>query len=250
MKCSIKKFSEMYETVYRDLYRYALCLMKNPQEAEDAVSEAVIIAYENIHKLKKEEAFKSWIFTILTNKCKKRLKKALKETPGREEETTIEFEEESEYEYREDFSEELLAKIAAGLGAKKNIGDIDCCVTRLRCGLKDISLVDDAMIRETGSRGILKRGNSIQIIYGPHVTVLKSEFEDYLRTRRAKKEIKQVIEGVNCAKAAMALANKNHVTMPIVEQINAILFSDKTAEQAVADLLMRDKASEYKSLTW
>ena len=76
MKCSIKKFSEMYETVYRDLYRYALCLMKNPQEAEDAVSEAVIAAYENIHKLKKEEAFKSWIFTILTNK----------ETPGREEE--------------------------------------------------------------------------------------------------------------------------------------------------------------------
>ena len=46
MKCSIKKFSEMYETVYRDLYRYALCLMKNPQEAEDAVSEAVITAYE------------------------------------------------------------------------------------------------------------------------------------------------------------------------------------------------------------
>ncbi len=62
-----------------------------------------------------------------------------------------------------DFSEELLAKIAAGLGGKKNIGDIDCCVTRLRCGLKDISLVDDAMIKETGSRGILKRGNSIQI---------------------------------------------------------------------------------------
>ena len=59
MKCSIKKFSEMYETVYRDLYRYALCLMKNPQEAEDAVSEAVIAAYENIHKLKKEEAFES-----------------------------------------------------------------------------------------------------------------------------------------------------------------------------------------------
>ena len=84
MKCSIKKFSEMYETVYRDLYRYALCLMKNPQEAEDAVSEAVITAYENIHKLKKEEAFKSWIFTILTNKCKKRLKKALKEPPGRD----------------------------------------------------------------------------------------------------------------------------------------------------------------------
>ena len=50
------------------------------------MSEAVVAAYENIHKLKKEEAFRSWIFTILTNKCKKRLKKALKEEPGREEE--------------------------------------------------------------------------------------------------------------------------------------------------------------------
>ncbi len=66
----------------------------------------------------------------------------------------------------------------------------------------------------------------------------------------AKEEIKQVIEGVNCAKAAMALANKKHVTMPIVEQINAVLFENKTAKQAVRDLLVRDKVSEYKSLTW
>ena len=55
MKCSVKKFSEMYEAAYRDLYRYALCLMKDPQEAEDAVSEAVVTAYENIHKLKKKK---------------------------------------------------------------------------------------------------------------------------------------------------------------------------------------------------
>ena len=88
MICSVKRFSEMYETVYRDLYHYALCLMKNPQEAEDAVSEAVVAAYENIHKLKKEEAFRSWIFTILTNKCKKRLKKALKETTGKRRRTS------------------------------------------------------------------------------------------------------------------------------------------------------------------
>lgn len=66
----------------------------------------------------------------------------------------------------------------------------------------------------------------------------------------AKEEIKQVIEGVNCAKAAMALANKYHVTMPIVEQINAILFEDKPTKLAMKDLLERDKASEYKSLTW
>lgn len=66
----------------------------------------------------------------------------------------------------------------------------------------------------------------------------------------AKTEIKQVIEGVNCARAAMALANKHHITMPIVEQINAILFEDKSAKQAMTDLLVREKVSEYKSLTW
>lgn len=66
----------------------------------------------------------------------------------------------------------------------------------------------------------------------------------------AKEEIRQVVEGVNCAKAAMALANKHHVTMPIVEQINAILFEDKSAGQAMKELLDRDKVSEYKSLKW
>lgn len=79
MKCDAKRFAQMYEAVYMDLYRFALCMVKNRQEAEDAVSEAVIAAYENIGKLKKEEAFKSWIFTILSNVCRKRLRKASKE---------------------------------------------------------------------------------------------------------------------------------------------------------------------------
>lgn len=79
MRCDVKTFEQMYEQIYQDLYRFALCLMKNSHEAEDAVSEAVISAYENIHRLRREEAFKSWIFTILSNVCKKRLKKVSKE---------------------------------------------------------------------------------------------------------------------------------------------------------------------------
>lgn len=89
MKCDAKRFAQMYETIYTDLYRYALCLMKNPHEAEDVVSEAVISAYENIHKLRKEEAFKSWIFTILSNICKKRLKKLAKDLGNMKEETSF-----------------------------------------------------------------------------------------------------------------------------------------------------------------
>lgn len=79
MKCDAKTFAQMYEAVYKDMYRFALCMMKNRQEAEDTVSEAVVAAYENIRKLQNEEAFKNWIFTILSNVCRKRLKKVAKE---------------------------------------------------------------------------------------------------------------------------------------------------------------------------
>lgn len=78
MRCDAHTFAQMYETVYIDLYRFALCLMKNKQDAEDAVSEAVLKAYENIRSLKDEKAFKSWIFTITANTCKGRLKDAAK----------------------------------------------------------------------------------------------------------------------------------------------------------------------------
>lgn len=72
----VKAFSELYARVYQELYRFAVYTMKHSQDAEDVVSEAVIAAYENIHKLKKEESFRSWIFTILANKCRKKLKAA------------------------------------------------------------------------------------------------------------------------------------------------------------------------------
>ena len=70
----VKAFSGLYARIYKELYRFALYTMKHPQDAEDAVSEAVIAAYENIHKLKKEESFRSWIFTILANQCRRKLK--------------------------------------------------------------------------------------------------------------------------------------------------------------------------------
>lgn len=74
MSVDASGFTELYKTVYRDLYRFALCMMRHPQDAEDAVSEAVVSAYEHIHHLRKEEAFRSWIFTILVNVCRKKLK--------------------------------------------------------------------------------------------------------------------------------------------------------------------------------
>lgn len=73
-KKDVKAFAKLYENVYKELYYFALYMMKNPQDAEDAVSEAVLSAYENICSLRKEEAFRGWIFKILSNVCKKKLK--------------------------------------------------------------------------------------------------------------------------------------------------------------------------------
>ncbi len=66
----------------------------------------------------------------------------------------------------------------------------------------------------------------------------------------AMKQVNQVVEGVNSAKAALALASRNEVEMPIVEQINMVLFEGKSPREALSDLLMRDKRSEYRSLEW
>lgn len=65
----MERFMELYETVYQDLYRLAYYYLGNAHEAEDAVSETVLKAYENFGKLRNEDAFRSWIFRILVNQC-------------------------------------------------------------------------------------------------------------------------------------------------------------------------------------
>lgn len=72
--------------------------------------------------------------------------------------------------------------ITRGLGGKKNISDVDCCATRLRCTVKDASLINDGILKATGASGVVHKGNGVQVIYGPNVTVIKSNLEDYLVT--------------------------------------------------------------------
>ena len=68
--------------------------------------------------------------------------------------------------------------------------------------------------------------------------------------KEAMDEVKQVVEGVYSAKAALKLARQYEVEMPIVEQINLVLFENKSAKAAVTDLLLRDKTQENNSLEW
>ena len=66
----------------------------------------------------------------------------------------------------------------------------------------------------------------------------------------AMKEVKMVVEGVYSAKAAMGLAKKYEVQLPIIEQVNAVLFEGKSADAAVKELMLRDKKLENSDIPW
>ena len=68
--------------------------------------------------------------------------------------------------------------------------------------------------------------------------------------QQAMDEVKMVVEGVYSAKAAIALAKKYHVDMPIIEQLNEVLFENKPAKDAVKELMLRDKKVEHDDLEW
>lgn len=68
--------------------------------------------------------------------------------------------------------------------------------------------------------------------------------------QEAMDEVQMVVEGVYSAKAAMALAKKYNVQLPIIEQVNAVLFEGKSADQAVKDLMLRDKKIEISDDMW
>lgn len=71
----MERFMELYQGVYKDLYRLAYYYMGNREDAQDMVQDAVLSAYEHFHKLKQETSFRPWIFRILVNQCKSSLKK-------------------------------------------------------------------------------------------------------------------------------------------------------------------------------
>lgn len=68
--------------------------------------------------------------------------------------------------------------------------------------------------------------------------------------REAMNEVKMVVEGVYSAKAAVALARKYNIEIPIIEQVNKVLFEDKSPKEAVTELMLRDKKIENSQLPW
>lgn len=77
--------------------------------------------------------------------------------------------------------EGVAALIVEYLGGRENISDVDCCATRLRITVNNPNIIKEEDLKQSGAAGVIKKGNDIQVIYGPGVTGIKSELEEYLK---------------------------------------------------------------------
>ena len=95
-------------------------------------------------------------------------------TPGREDEIT-----DSDKILSDDEQTQL---IFSGLGGKKNILDLDCCITRLRVTVRDFTQVNEEILMASGAKGVIKKGVGVQIIYGTQVIGIKNRLEEFLQS--------------------------------------------------------------------
>lgn len=110
------------------------------------------------------------------------------------------------------------ALILKGLGGKENLSDLDCCATRLRVTVLDSALVSDNLLKQSGASGVIHKGNGVQVIYGPQVSVIKSNLEDFMETESANIEL---------------CAHMNGTLVPL-EEVQDEAFSQKILGDGVA----------------
>ncbi|MBQ7841309.1 MAG: PTS transporter subunit EIIC [Lachnospiraceae bacterium] len=110
-------------------------------------------------------------------------------TPGRDDNAEVKLYRRSDVNARKQaqadgsaVEDERSEMILNGLGGKKNVVDVDCCITRLRCTVNKPELVDEALLKATGAAGVIKKGQGIQVIYGPTVPNIKADLVAYMAT--------------------------------------------------------------------
>lgn len=182
------------------------------------------------------------------------IKKMNLKTPGREDDdqevklytkADVNAKRENASKNGEAVQDELSELITRGLGGKKNIDGVDCCATRLRCTVVKPDLVDDALLRSTGASGVIHKGSGIQIVYGPHVTVIKSNLEDFLETAPDVEYTKDNIDSVEEAKEVQEEHKEEKVTKTITvsSPITGVAADLATApDEAFAGRMMGDGA--------
>ena len=126
----------------------------------------------------------------------------------------------------------LSREIMMGLGGKANISDVDCCITRLRCTVHDASKVDQQVLKNTGASGVICKGTGVQVVYGPRVSVIKSDLEAFLASPASNEDAPQ--SATTAATDSAPASNGAHViTSPLtgnvipLEQVEDGVFSEK-----------------------
>ena len=126
----------------------------------------------------------------------------------------------------------LSREIMMGLGGKANISDVDCCITRLRCTVHDASKVDQQALKNTGASGVICKGTGVQVVYGPRVSVIKSDLEAFLASPASDEDAPQT--ATTAAADSTPASNGAHViASPLtgnvipLEQVEDGVFSEK-----------------------
>lgn len=126
--------------------------------------------------------------------------------------------------------------ITKGLGGKSNIKDVDCCATRLRVTVKDGSVVSENTLKASGAAGVIKKGNGVQIIYGPRVTVVKANLEEFLDSSASDNfdniEVENNISS-NISKANEDMKNKSSNKVKVFAPIKGKLVSLREVDDGV-----------------
>ncbi len=144
----------------------------------------------------------------------------------------------------ETVEDELSVAISRALGGKDNILDIDCCATRLRCSVIHPELVKEEQIRATGATGVVKKGQGVQIIYGPKVAVIKSNLEDYLENTENEVYIKSKTTDIRNQYEQQKKPRRIVRTITIGSPVTgAVADLSKVPDEAFANKMMGDGAA-------
>ena len=125
----------------------------------------------------------------------------------------------------------LSRQIMMGLGGKANISDVDCCITRLRCTVHDAAKVDQQLLKDTGASGVICKGTGVQVVYGPRVSVIKSDLEAFLASPASNEAAPQAVP--TAADSAAVQSGKHVIASPLtgnvipLEQVADGVFSEK-----------------------
>lgn len=126
----------------------------------------------------------------------------------------------------------LSRQIMLGLGGKANISDVDCCITRLRCTVHDAAKVDQQLLKDTGASGVICKGTGVQVVYGPRVSVIKSDLEAFLASPASNADTPQAASAA-AAETASASSGAHVIASPLtgriipLEQVADGVFSEK-----------------------